>query len=203
VRTLLVAAAITCVVLSATSALADGLSAGEIDRLMRGETVARPQTLARGHRRYVGGVAYSIVDTTADRLADVLASVDVWRRLLPRTRSARPVGSVSGDTLIELTQGSALFHARYTVRVRRDEREVRFWMEPRRPHDIEDAWGFLRAEPLADGRTLVTFGALIDMGPGLLRDLFESRVRDLALSVPDRVRGLVLERNAIGARAAR
>jgi hypothetical protein len=165
--------------------------------------VARRQSLVRGERRYVGGVAYSIVDAPADRLTDWLANADVWRRFLPRTRSTRHVGSVSGDALVEVTHGSALLHARYTVRMRRDGREVRFWMDSQRPHDIEDAWGFLRAEPLADGRSLVTFGVLVDLGPGLLRDLFEARVREAALSVPDRVRGLVLEQNAIGARASR
>jgi hypothetical protein len=41
------------------------------------------------------------------------------------------------------------------------------------------------------------------MGPGLLRDLFENTVRELALSVPDRVRGLVLERSARGRRGSR
>jgi hypothetical protein len=40
----------------------------------------------------------------------------------------------------------------------------------------------------------VTYGILIDLGPGLLRSLFEERVRQLALTVPERVRGLLLER---------
>jgi hypothetical protein len=190
------------VALSGSPAHADGLSPMEVDRLLSGETVARRQSLQREQKRYVGGVAYSIVDAPADRVSDMLASIDGWRQLLPRTRSARRVGSVSGDALVELTSGSALLHATYTVRVRREGREVRFWMDSRRPHDIEDAWGFMRAEPLADGRSVLTFGVLIDMGPGLLRDLFESRVRELALSVPDRIRGWVLERNAIGRRAA-
>ena len=152
-----------------------------------------------------GALAEILLDalTPADRVVDVLGDVDGWRSLLPRTRSARPVGSESGDELVELTHGTFFVHATYTMRVRREGREVRFWMDAHRPHDIEDAWGFWRAEPLPDGRSLVTFAVLIDMGPGILRDLFESRVRELALSVPDRVRGWVLERNGIGRRASR
>jgi hypothetical protein len=195
--------AAAAVALSSARARADGLSPGETDRLLSGATVARPQSLDRNRKHYVGGVAYSIVDAPADRVAAELANVDGWLRFLPRTRSARPVGSVSGDALVEVTHGSLLVHATYTVRVRREGRAVRFWMDSQRPHDIEDAWGFLRAEPLPDGRSLVTFAVLIDMGPGLLRDLFESRVRELALSVPDRVRGWVVERKGIGPRASR
>jgi len=194
---------LAAVVLAATAAKADGLSTAERDKLVRGETVVRTQSLRRGDRRYVGGVAYGIVDVPADDLARLLANVDTWRRILPKTRSVRRVGASGDDALVELTQGTALLQATYTMHVRRVGRVVRFWMDPRRPHDIEDAWGFMRSEPTADGRTLVTYGVLIDMGDGLLRDLFEERVRELALSVPDRVRDLVLERNAAGRSASR
>jgi hypothetical protein len=76
-------------------------------------------------------------------------------------------------------------------------------MDPARAHDIEDVWGFFRAEPMGDGRTLVTYGILIDMGDGILRDMFEGRVRELALEVPDRVRDVVVQRQARGRRAMR
>ena len=49
----------------------------------------------------------------------------------------------------------------------------------------------------------MTYGILVDMGPGLLRDLFEDRVRELALSVPDRVRDVVFAHSAAGRRASR
>jgi hypothetical protein len=49
----------------------------------------------------------------------------------------------------------------------------------------------------------VTFGVLIDIGDGLVRDLFEGRVLRAALTVPERVQGLVLERLGAGARASR
>jgi hypothetical protein len=192
------------VLLFATSAVpAGGLTARETQQLLRGETVVRTQLLRRGDRRYVGGVTYSVVDTDADELAQLLGDVDAWRRILPKTRSARRLGTAGNDALVELTHGSALVQATYTMRVRREGRVVRFWMDPGRRHDIEDAWGFVRAEPMTDGRALVTYGVLIDIGPGLLRDLFEDTVRELALSVPDRVRGLVLERSARGRRGSR
>lgn len=186
-----VIAALACTLGAEIPAKADGLTQGEMRRLLRGESVERAQSLSRGNRRYVGGLSYLIVDARVDGLAPILSNVDTWRRILPSTRSARRVGEMGGDTLVEVTHGSALVQATYTMRVHRDDHEVRFWMAPQRRHDIEDAWGFLRAEPLADGRTLVVYGIMIDMGPGVLRDLFEGTVRDLALSVPERVRAFL------------
>jgi hypothetical protein len=205
-RTASLAAALALAALLAGSpkaARADGLGVEETGRLMRGETVTRSQELVRGPRRYVGGVTYTVVDASPDDLAAALDDINAWRRFLPRTRNAERVGSAGEDPLVRVTHGSALVRVAYTLRVHRDGNRVRFWMDPSRPHDIEDAWGFFRSEPLPDGRTLVTYGILIDMGDGILRDMFESRVRELALEVPDHVRDVLMERQARGRRAAR
>ncbi len=172
----------------------DGLSRGEADLLLRGSSVARTQAFERDGRRYVGGVAYAIVDAQSSELAALLDDVGGWRRFLPKTRGARYVGAEAGDSFVEVTHGSAVVQVSYTLRVHRDGNVVRFWLVPTRPHDIEDAWGFFRSDPIDGARTLVTYGILIDMGDGLLRTLFEDRVRGLALSVPERVRGALLER---------
>ncbi len=191
-------------VLSAESgARADGLTPAEADRLARAETVVRNESIERNGRRYVGGVAYAILDTSPADLEALLVNDEAWQRILPKARSACRVGTEAGDALVEMTHGTPLLHATYTIRVRHEAHNVRFWLDPRRPHDIEDAWGFLRAVPRPDGRTLVTYGVLIDMGPGLLRDMFEERVRVAALTVPDRVRDLLLERSATSVRASR
>jgi hypothetical protein len=191
-------AALATAWVTSPSARADGLSAAEADQLISGGTVARAQALRGSDQRYVGGVTYTILDARAGELAELLDDVKAWRRFLPKTRSARHVGAAAGDALVEVTHGSALVQVTYTMRVRRDGNVVRFWMDPSRPHDIKDVWGFFRAEPFDGGRTLVTYGILIDIGGGILRDLFEDRVRELALTVPQRVRRLLLERKTSG-----
>lgn len=196
------AAALLVTTTSAT-ARADGLSADETAKLLRGESVSREQHMSRGTRRYVGGVTYTVMDATQGDLGAVLDDVAAWRRFLPRTRDAQRVGSAGEDMLVQITHGSALVQVGYTLRVHRDEHGVRFWMDTHRAHDIEDAWGFFRTEPLGDGRTLVTYGILIDMGDGILRDMFEDRVKELALEVPDHVREVLQRLQARGRRAAR
>lgn len=201
---MLPAVATACVLaLGSATARADGLNATEANRLLRGETVARTQDLQRWHRRYVGGVTYKILDASTSDLASLLDDVSSWRRFLPKTRDVQRVGAAGEDPLVRVTHGSALVQVGYTLRVHHEGNVVRFWMDPSRAHDIEDVWGFFRAEPMGDGRTLVTYGILIDMGDGILRDMFEPRVRELALEVPDHVQEVVAERQARGRRAAR
>src|SRR4051812_17359131 len=93
---------------AAGTARADALSHEEIARLARGDTVIREQTVERGERRYVGGVTYTIVDANAGDVSAVLDDVDAYRRVLPRTKHARRVGTEGADQLVELVQGNAL-----------------------------------------------------------------------------------------------
>jgi hypothetical protein len=177
----------------------DSLTVDENVRLMHGETIARPQTLTPpGDGRYVGGVTYTVVEARANEVASMLDDVGAFKEILPRTKRAEFVGTDGDDVLLELSQGNALFETSYTLRVRRDPgaHEVRFWLDPSRPHGIRDAWGFFRYEPLAQvtpgvPRVLLTYGILVDLGPGLVRDLFEERLRAMMLSVPQRVRAYV------------
>lgn len=193
------------VVLSALSgglARADGLTPSEQARLERHETVTRDSTLDRGDHHYVGGVTYTIIDAPPADVAAMFDDADRLQTVLPRTKSAAFVGEAAGDRLLQVTQGNALMEATYTLRVRRDPSESRFWLDGARPHAIDDAWGFFRwqAMPSATGetRTLLTYGILVDVGSafGLVGNLFEDRLRAALLSVPQRVQQQVALRVA-------
>ena len=180
------------VALAPTEARADALTSDEAAQLDRGDTVVRAQSLTRGDHSYVGGVTYTLLDATPDELDAIIDDVASWQRVLPRTKSAVKVGERGGDALVELRQGSSVFETSYTIRVHKDvaTRTVRFWLDPTRPHGIDDAWGFFRVTPIADSsRVLFTFGVLLDMGDGLGRALFEERIRASTLALPQRVRG--------------
>ena len=203
-RALAFAAAVSAAALGVSSgARADGLTSDESTRLVRGDVVTRTQQLDRGPRHYVGGVSYAIVDATPAELAALVDDVSTWRRILPRTREARRIGTDGGDVLAEITHGSLFVSVGYTMRLHREGNEVRFWLDRTRPHDIDDAWGYIRSQPMADGRTLVTWAILVDMGNGMLRDMFESKVQQMALTVPERVKDVMVERTSRGRRASR
>jgi hypothetical protein len=173
------------------NAQAESLTASESARLERGETVIRSHTIDRGEAHYVGGVTYTVLSATAAEISALFDDVSTYRHVLPKTKGARRVGVDQGDTLIELVQGNAVYEATYTIRVRRSSRELRFWLEPTRPHEIDDAWGFFRIDPFigpsGEERVLLTYGVLVDVGPGIVRELFEERVRAAMLSVPQLV----------------
>jgi hypothetical protein len=164
-------------------------------RLAAGQAVSYPQVLYRQGRRYIGGVSYAVIEASADELTALLGDMAAYKAVLPHAEGARLVGEDGGDKLVEITQGVSFVRAAYTLRMRMDpdRRRVRFWLDGRRPHAIDDAWGYFRVEPIADAadgspRVLLSYGVLVDLGPGLMRDLFESRILASMLSIPDRLR---------------
>ncbi len=194
---LLSAAAIALVTLGPAPARADGVELGT--RLSLGQTVTYDQTVDNGERRYVGGVTYTVVSATPEQLQRMFEDVAIYAKVLPATKSARLLARRGPEFWVELTQGNGVIETKLTLVLQRlpDGKTVRFWLDTTRPHGIEDAWGFFRAEPLpdvadaADGssgrRALLTYAALLDVGPGLVRELFEERLRRLMLSVPQRI----------------
>ncbi len=188
--------------LATSNARAEGLTADETARLDRGEMVSRPVTLEGEESRYVGGVTYAVVQASVSEIQELFEDVSSYAHVLPRTKRASLVGRRGLDQLVELRQGNAVIDARYTLRVRHEawRRDVRFWLEPSRPHDIRDAWGYFHVDPLPDSasgvpRSLVTYGILVDVGPGIVRELFEERVRAVVLSAPDVLRRFVAVRH--------
>jgi hypothetical protein len=181
-------------------------------RLDRGETVVFDQTLENRGHRYVGGVTYTLIDARLPELLTLFEDVQAYGQVLPRTKQARLIGMNDGDLFVELRQGTSMLETSYTIRVHREPDAegqgtvFRFWLDRSKPHGIEDAWGYFRLEPVADGpagspRVLLTYGILVDIGPGLVRDLFEESLRQLALTVPQRVRQYALAHFRTGGRA--
>jgi hypothetical protein len=185
----------------------------EAARLERGETVVFDQVVDRGSHHYVGGTTYTIIEASKPELDGVFVDMNAYQKLLPHTKQARLIGVNDNDIFVELRQGNSLLETRYTLRVRREIEGseaagsvYRFWLDRSKPHGIEDAWGYFRLEPLSDGpngapRVLLTYGILVDVGPGLVRDLFEERLRQLALTVPQHLRQYALAHFRSGGRA--
>src|SRR5271169_6578168 len=128
-------------------------------RLERGETVAYDQTLENGARRYVGGVTYTLIDASPAELLTLFEDVRAYKQLLPRTKQARLIGMNDGDLFVELRQGNSILETSYTIRVHQEPDSggrgtvFRFWLDRSKPHGIEDAWGYFRLEPVAEGPT--------------------------------------------------
>jgi len=163
----------------------------EIERaaLMAGDTVSRPMLLERDDGRWVGGVSYQVVRARPGVVLAAMANPTELGRMLPRTKSVRVLGVAARGAQIELTQGTEMVDATYTVWLRRTgPRELSFRLDPKRPHGIRDVHGYLRARPFGRGQTLVTVAVALDVGPGLVRALFEDRIQRLILATPRHIR---------------
>lgn len=171
----------------------DALSEPERQALVLGERVERPLRFRTSKGEYVGGVAYQLIHATPQEVLAALVDVDRLPELLPRTRSAQLLESSERSLRVLLTQGAGPFVATYGIELVRvpHTRELRFWLDPRSPRDIRDVWGFFRANPRPDGRTLVTVAVAVDLGPGLMRSLFEDRIQSTLLRSVSRIRDAV------------
>jgi len=179
------------------------LSAAERGALSAGRTVSRPLRFARGTGGwYVGGVSYQVVRASPAEVLAALADVRSLPQALPHTQSAELVSSEGRTARVELVQGKAPFLATYTLALEQAESgdTIRFWLDPKRPHDVRDLWGFFRVTEFAPGRTLVTVAVALDLGPGFARLFFEDRVERSILRAPAKIREFVEPRALAAAR---
>jgi hypothetical protein len=170
------------------------LSDAEQRTLVAGRTVSRKVRFSRGRgSAYVGGVSYQVVRASPAEVLKALSDVRALPHALPRTLAADLVSSDGRTARVELTQGKAPFLAKYTVHLEqaREGDAIKFWLDPSRPHDVRDVWGYFRVTPFAGGRTLVTVAVALDIGPGLARMLFEDGVERIILRAPDKIRAFV------------
>jgi hypothetical protein len=199
------------------------LSALELAALERGEAVTRPISVEDTSGEHIGGLGYQLVPGTVDDIFNALSRVETLGQVLPRTYRAEVVAEEDGAVYVELEQGNGWVRAVYTIAMHtvegrseaghtelgprsvgegtalavdtaRTSREVRFWLEPTRPHDIDDVWGFFRIEAFDNEQSLVTTGALVDLGSDFLQYFFKERVEGAILATPARVRQVLAAR---------
>lgn len=182
-------------------ARSDALTRAERDRLVSGGLVARPIDFVDKGGQYVGGLSYQLVRASPEEVLATLLDVQRLPEVLPRTKSARLISASSDDALVEITQGNSLVEATYSVRLVHDldAGEIRFWLEPARPHDVHDVWGYFKVHRFDAGRSLLTVGVALDLGPGLARMFFERQIQSLVLGTPRNIRDFV-EPRALAAR---
>jgi hypothetical protein len=198
-RTLLFAIVLLTLSTAPAAVAGSELSDTEMASLEAGRPVVREENVERAGHHYIGGVSYIVIDASPDRVATTLNDVRTYRQILPHTRSVRWVGlsRKSGDSFVEIEQGNAIAHGKYTVRVRHERggsensgSTIRFWLDPRFSHDLDDANGFFHLEPRGQ-KTLLTYLVMVDLGPGIFGRLFEGRIRRAALSTPTLVKAYV------------
>lgn len=169
------------------------LSVDEREALERGVLIPRRMRFTGEGKEYVGGVAYQLVRATPAQVLGSLEHSHNLEHVFPVTKEVTEVARRQGVKSLRVTHGKGFVTVAYTVDVTRDDEAYRFWMDGEQHHDIRDVWGYLRVTPYDDERSLITVGVALDLGPGIVRTLFESSVRDGMLSTAGRIRTFVEE----------
>ncbi len=190
-RLLIASALAAALLLTGRSGLADGgrigrLGSADRARLEAGRIVLRPVVRRSGERKLFGGASWQVIDRPVEEVWAALLDVERYDQMLPEVRRVRVVARDGARRIVRIEHGNALIHVGYHVRLepRREHRELLFRLDRDRPSDLQAAWGFIRLRPWGSSRTLVSFGAMADVGSGLVSGALRPLVHEWMLKVP-------------------
>ncbi len=174
----------------------------DLARIARGECVSYVAEEAVLGRPRMVLLAYQRLRASRAMLAQAMTDPSAYLNVLPRTHDAYVAKRRGDTTWIGLAQGNALIQLRYVMQVQpsEDRSLYRFWIDERYPHDLDDAWGFMRLEPMpasrgireeAVGDYLVAYGLVFDLGGGILQSMFSQRILAVLRTIPERLRRYV------------
>jgi ribosome-associated toxin RatA of RatAB toxin-antitoxin module len=165
---------------------ARAFTATERAALDAGRLVVRPRTDRRGSRILVGGTSWQVVSLPADAVWRAVVDVPRYVHLLPNCAEARVVATHGERRTVYVRHESGPLTAVYHLSAHFDatRRDLTFNVDPSRPRSIEAAWGFLTVRSFDDSRSLVSFGAMVDLGSGLFGGLMRESIHAVVLRVP-------------------
>ncbi len=168
------------------------LPQADVDRLSHGEVVRVPLDMDLAEGSYFGGISYAVVEAPVEVVTGVLADPLTYPSIVPMTLESRVLSHGGRDTSVYFRQGGKAGSAAYVLTVRRESPGLfRFWLDPSKPHEIADLWGYFRVQPWGPSSSLLTYAALVRLDFGLVKLLFSETIRRYALGTPALVRSFV------------
>ena len=165
------------------------LDADDRRRLDHGRLIPRPATERRGALRLIGGTSYQVVDLPPEAVWAAVSDDDTTqlRHMLPEVESATELRRNGPLRVIRFTHEVGMVSAAYALRFQYDDSQkvVLFQLDESEPHNgIRAAWGFIRLRRWHDGRTLVSFGSMVDVGSGLVAGFMRPTLHEWILKIP-------------------
>lgn len=161
----------------------------ERNQLRAGELVRREVTRREGRYSYVGGSSWQLVRAPLTEVWDLVTDPASYPRVIPSLAEAEVVVDGEDERVIRMEHRYSLVSAEYHARVRidREQHRIRFDLDRSRPHDLHAGRGFLELTPYR-GDTILAWGALADLGNGMMQQLFGPVLLEWMLRVPRCVR---------------
>lgn len=162
------------------------LTTQERQRLERGELVTRPTIERRGSLRLVGGTSWQVINAKPSAVWQAVLDTTRYHRMLPRVRYAKLTQKSANQRTVYVMHSAGLVDASYYLKVKTypERWDVTFTLDDSRPHSIRAAWGYYSVRPHGNGKTLLAYGAMVDVGDGVVAGITRSTVQEWALKVP-------------------
>ena len=169
-----------------TSASSDQLTTEDKRMLAKGELVTKQKNEQRGTYKLIGGQSWQIVDVPFDTAWEVLKDRSGYKNFIPLATETNvsQLNDQEADVAVRQQWGPIDLHYVLQTTVENESGAVVFRVDHSKDHDIRAGWGFIRARPYKNDRTLVSFGALVDIGDGVFVSVIRPAVRKNLLRIP-------------------
>lgn len=185
------------VALAGTPSLAEseagGLTAEDKQLLASGQLVMKPKNEQRGSLKLFGGQSWQVVDVPVETAWRAMEDLPSYKRIIPLATESNVKGQNGDEIDLAIRQQWGPVDISYVLQTTLDpeKRVMMFRLDHSQGHEIRAGWGFLRARPWKGGKTLVSFGAMVDIGDGVLVSIIRPAVRKDLLRIPVKFKGYV------------
>ena len=154
--------------------------------LMAGELVMKQRNEQRGTLKLIGGQSWQIIDVPIDLAWQAVTDLPRYKRFIPLATESNVKHQAGNEADLAMRQQWGPIDVRYVFQttLEPDRRSVMFRVDHSQAHDIRAGWGFIRVRPFKGNRTLVSFGALVDIGDGVFVSIIRPAVRRDLLRIP-------------------
>jgi ribosome-associated toxin RatA of RatAB toxin-antitoxin module len=154
--------------------------------LVSGELVVKQKNEQRGSLKLIGGQSWQIVDVPVDIAWQAVADLSRYKRFIPLATESHVKHQAGNEADLAMRQQWGPIDVRYVFQTTLDPdgRSMVFRVDHSQDHDIRAGWGFMRVRPFKGNRTLVSFGALVDIGDGVFVSIIRPAVRRDLLRIP-------------------
>lgn len=178
---------------SPSESQAGGLTSEDKQLLASGELVMKPKNEQRGSLKLFGGQSWQVVDVPVDAAWRAMEDLPSYRRIIPLATESDIKGQSGDEIDLAIRQQWGPVDITYVLQTTLDpeERVMMFRLDHSQGHELRAGWGFLRARPWKGDKTLVSFGAMVDIGDGVLVSIIRPALRKDLLRIPTKFKDYV------------
>lgn len=164
----------------------DQLTTQDKKLLAAGELVMKQKNEQRGAYKLIGGQSWQIVDVPVDVAWEAVANLAGYKNFIPLATETDIKHRAGDETDLAVRQEWGPIDVRYVLQatLEPERRSMVFRVDHSQQHDIRAGWGFIRIRPYKGNRTLLSFGALVDIGDGVFVSIIRPAVRRDLLRIP-------------------